>query len=46
MLDDDKKSSIEWRASLIESQFEIAARKRGEFKPNQTAAKTKRSQTA
>ena len=32
MLDDDLKSSIEWQASLIESQFEIAARKRSEFK--------------
>ena len=32
MLDDDKKSSIEWQASLIESQLEIARLPGREFK--------------
>ena len=41
MLDDDKKSGIEWQASLIESQLEIAARKRSEFEPMTWLAKTK-----
>jgi hypothetical protein len=41
MLDDDTKSGIEWQASLIESQFEIAARKRSEFEPMTRLAKTK-----
>jgi hypothetical protein len=41
MLDDDTKSGIEWQASLIESQFEIAARKRSEFEPTTRLAKTK-----
>jgi hypothetical protein len=33
VLDGWVESSIEWQASLIGSQFEIAARKRSEFKP-------------
>ena len=41
MLDDDKKSGIEWQASLIESQLEIAARKRSEFELMMRLAKTK-----
>jgi len=41
MLDDDEKSGIEWQASLIESQLEIAARKRSEFEPMTRLAKTK-----
>jgi hypothetical protein len=36
MLDGSLISSIEWQASLIESQLEIAARKRGEFGPMKT----------
>jgi len=41
MLDDDSKSGIEWQASLIESQLEIAARKRSEFESITRLAKTK-----
>jgi len=41
MLDDDKKSGIEWQASLIESQLEIAARKRSEFEQMKRSTKTK-----
>ena len=41
MLDDDSKSGIEWQASLIESQLEIAARKRSEFELMMRLAKTK-----
>ena len=41
MLDDDLKSGIEWQASLIESQLEIAALRRGEFEPMRRLAKTK-----
>jgi hypothetical protein len=33
VLDGWVESNIEWQASLIESQFGIAALKRGEFKP-------------
>ena len=36
MLDDDKKSGIEWQASLIESQLEIAALRRGDFGSTKT----------
>ena len=36
MLDDDSKSGIEWQASLIESQLEIAALRRGEFESIKT----------
>ena len=41
VLDDDLKSGIEWQASLIESQLEIAARKRSEFESITRLAKTK-----
>ena len=36
MLDDDSKSGIEWQASLIESQLEISALRRGEFESMKT----------
>jgi len=36
MLDDDSKSGIEWQASLIESQLEIAALRRGVFESMKT----------
>jgi hypothetical protein len=41
LLDDDSKSSIEWQASLIESQLEIAALRRSEFEQMTRPAKTK-----
>ena len=41
MLDDDSKSGIEWQASLIESQLEIATRKRSEFEPMKRSTKMK-----
>ena len=41
MLDDDLKSGIEWQASLIESQLEIAARQRSEFRSMNTVGETK-----
>jgi hypothetical protein len=41
LLDDDLKSSIEWQASLIESQLEIAARQRSEFRSMNTVGETK-----
>ena len=46
MLDDDLKSSIEWQASLIESQFEIAARQRSEFESTNAVSETKRKLSA
>ena len=41
MLDDGLKSGIEWQASLIESQLEIAALERGEIEPITRSTKTK-----
>jgi len=41
LLDDDSESSIEWQASLIEIQFEIAALRRSEFEQITRSAKTK-----
>jgi len=41
MLDGGLKSGIEWQASLIESQLEIAALQRGEFGQMTRLAKTK-----
>jgi hypothetical protein len=41
VLDDDKKSSIESQASLIESQPMFEARKRSEYWSTKRLAKTK-----
>jgi len=46
LLDDDLKSSIEWQASLIESQFEIAVRQRSEFGVAKAVSETKQKLSA
>jgi len=40
VLDDDSKSGIEWQASLIESQLEIAALRRGEIESMKAVSET------